>query len=137
VRFTSFLPAISKDALKKISAEIRSWRLHRRVNPDGREIAKLTNPKIRGWTGYYGAFCISKLYPGAPPHQHLPAAVGHEQLQEPEYLEESHQDAHGGRRETTAVLRALGPGQTGRQITRTARAVQRDTVTHGSGKARG
>ncbi len=63
VQFTSFLPAISKDALKKISAEIRSWRLHRRVNSDGREIAKLINPKIRGWMGYYGAFCISKLYP--------------------------------------------------------------------------
>src|SRR5664279_2451132 len=27
--FTSFLPAISKDALNKISAEVRSWRLHR------------------------------------------------------------------------------------------------------------
>ena len=63
VQFTSFLPAISKDALKKISAEIRSWRLHRWVNSDGREIAKLVNPKIRGWTGYYGAFYISKLYP--------------------------------------------------------------------------
>jgi hypothetical protein len=49
---TSFLPAISKDALKKISAEIRSWRLHRRVNSDGREIAKLINPKIQGWMGY-------------------------------------------------------------------------------------
>jgi len=63
VRFTSFLPAISKDALKKISAEIRSWRLHRWVNSDGREIAKLINPKIRGWMGYYGAFYISNLYP--------------------------------------------------------------------------
>jgi RNA-directed DNA polymerase len=39
VRFTSFLPAISKDALKKISEEIRSWRLHRWVNSDGGEIA--------------------------------------------------------------------------------------------------
>ena len=63
VQFTSFLPAISKDALKKISAEIRSWRLHRWVNSDGREIAKLINPKIWGWMGYYGAFYISKLYP--------------------------------------------------------------------------
>jgi RNA-directed DNA polymerase len=63
LRFTSFLPAISKDALKKISAEIRSWRLHRWVNSDGREIAKLINPKIRGWMGYYGAFYISNLYP--------------------------------------------------------------------------
>jgi RNA-directed DNA polymerase len=51
-RFTSFQPAISKDALKKISAEIRSWRLHRWVNSDGREIAKLINPKVRGWMGY-------------------------------------------------------------------------------------
>jgi RNA-directed DNA polymerase len=47
VRFTSFLPAISKGALKKISAEIRSWRLYRWVNSDGREIAKLINPKVR------------------------------------------------------------------------------------------
>jgi RNA-directed DNA polymerase len=50
-RFTSFQPAISKDALKKISAEIRSWRLHRWVNSDGREIAKLINPKVRGSPG--------------------------------------------------------------------------------------
>src|SRR4030095_12472573 len=28
-RFTSFLPAISKDALGKLSAEVRRWRLHR------------------------------------------------------------------------------------------------------------
>jgi hypothetical protein len=32
VQFTAFLPAISNDALKKISAEVRSWRLHRLAN---------------------------------------------------------------------------------------------------------
>jgi RNA-directed DNA polymerase len=63
VQFTSFLPAISKDALKKISAEIRSWRLHRRVSSDGGEIARLINPKTRGWMAYYGAFYRSALYP--------------------------------------------------------------------------
>ncbi len=63
VQFTSFLPAISKDALKKISAEVRSWRLHRWVSSDGREIAELINPKIRGWMAYYGAFYPSGLYP--------------------------------------------------------------------------
>ncbi len=63
VQFTSFLPAISKDALKKISAEVRSWRLHRWVSSDGREIAKLINPKIRGWMAYYGACYTSALYP--------------------------------------------------------------------------
>ena len=47
-QFTSFLPAISKDALKKISAEVRSWRLHRWVTSDGPEIARFINPKIRG-----------------------------------------------------------------------------------------
>jgi len=31
VMFVSFLPAISNDALKKISAKVRSWRLHRRT----------------------------------------------------------------------------------------------------------
>jgi len=29
--FTSFLPAVSKDALKKMSATVRSWRLRRRT----------------------------------------------------------------------------------------------------------
>ena len=63
VQFTSFLPAISKDALNKISAEVRSWRLHRWVSSGGREIAELINPKIRGWMAYYGAFYRSALYP--------------------------------------------------------------------------
>ena len=63
VQFTSFQPAISKDALKKISAEVRSWRLHRWVTSDGSEIARLINPKVRGWMAYYGAFNRSALYP--------------------------------------------------------------------------
>ena len=50
-QFTSFLPAISKDALKKISAEVRSWRLHRWVTSDGPEIARFVNPEIRGSPG--------------------------------------------------------------------------------------
>ena len=47
VQFTSFQPAISKDALKKISAEVRSWRLHRWVTSDGSDIARLINPITR------------------------------------------------------------------------------------------
>ncbi|MGB8385729.1 MAG: group II intron reverse transcriptase/maturase, partial [Dermatophilaceae bacterium] len=62
-KFTCFLPAISKEALKKISAEVRSWRLHRWVGSAGPEMAKLINPKIRGWMAYYGAFYRSELYP--------------------------------------------------------------------------
>jgi hypothetical protein len=63
VQFTAFLPAISKEALKKISAEVRSWRLHRWVSSDGREIAQMVNPKTRGWMAYYGAFYPAELYP--------------------------------------------------------------------------
>ena len=63
VQFTAFLPAISKNALKKISAEVRSWRLHRWVSSGGGEIAKLINPKTRGWMAYYAAFYPSALYP--------------------------------------------------------------------------
>ena len=62
-QFNSFLPAISKDALKKISAEVRSWRLHRRIDAEGSEIARFINPKIRGWMTYYGTFYRSALYP--------------------------------------------------------------------------
>jgi RNA-directed DNA polymerase len=40
VQFTGFLPAISKDALKKISAEVRSWRLHRHMELDSAGIAR-------------------------------------------------------------------------------------------------
>jgi RNA-directed DNA polymerase len=63
VQFTSFLPAISKDALKKISAEIRSWRLHRHMEMDSADIARWINPKVRGWMTYYGAFYHTALYP--------------------------------------------------------------------------
>jgi len=51
------------------------------------------------------------------------AAVGHEQVPQPGHLEESHPDADGSRRTAAAVLRTLGLGETGRQMTRTAGAV--------------
>jgi RNA-directed DNA polymerase len=61
--FTSFLPAISKDALKKVNAVVRSWRLHRRTNLSEADLARVINPVVRGWMNYYGAFYRSALYP--------------------------------------------------------------------------
>ncbi len=61
--FTSFSPAISKDALKKISAEVRSWRLHRHMEMTSADIARWINPKVSGWMSYYGTFRRSELYP--------------------------------------------------------------------------
>ncbi len=62
-KFVSFLPAISNDALKKISARVRSWRLHRRTGSTGEDLARVINPIVRGWMAYYGAFYRSALYP--------------------------------------------------------------------------
>lgn len=61
--FNSFLPAISKDALKKISSEVRSWRLYNRTGQDLKDVARDINPVVRGWMQYYGRFYRSKLYP--------------------------------------------------------------------------
>lgn len=61
--FRSFLPAISKAALKRISAEVRSWRLHQRTHPSDVDLARWINPIVRGWMNYYGAFYKSALYP--------------------------------------------------------------------------
>ncbi|WP_196443787.1 group II intron maturase-specific domain-containing protein [Planomonospora sp. ID67723] len=61
--FTDFLPAISKDALKKISVQVRRWRLHRRVGHSLAELARAINPIVGGWMQYYRAFYRSALHP--------------------------------------------------------------------------
>lgn len=61
--FVSFLPAISKQALKRISAEVRSWRLHHRTRLTEQDLADWINPIVRGWMNHYGAFYRSALYP--------------------------------------------------------------------------
>jgi RNA-directed DNA polymerase len=62
VNFTSFLPAISKDALRRISEQVRRWRLHRRTGQEFTDLAREINPVVRGWIQYYGAFYQSALY---------------------------------------------------------------------------
>jgi group II intron reverse transcriptase/maturase len=61
--FTNFLPAISKEALKKISKEVRSWRLHMQVRLTIHELARRINPVVRGWMHYYGAYYRTVLHP--------------------------------------------------------------------------
>ena len=55
-RFKSFSPAVSKEALKKMAREIRRLKIHRRTEMSIEEIAKMLNPKLRGWIYYYGKF---------------------------------------------------------------------------------
>ncbi|MEW2313633.1 group II intron reverse transcriptase/maturase [Streptomyces sp. NPDC006864] len=63
VTFRCFLPAVSKDALKRMSAEVRSWRIHRRTRHTFAQLARFINPIVRGWIQYYGAYYRSALEP--------------------------------------------------------------------------
>ena len=63
VNFTGFLPAVSKDALKRMSGQVRDWALHRRTGATTRQLADLINPRVRGWMQYYGAFYPTALRP--------------------------------------------------------------------------
>jgi RNA-directed DNA polymerase len=63
IRFTSFLPAVSKDALKKMGREVRRWRLHLRIGLTLADLARQINPVVRGWMQYYGAFYRTALHP--------------------------------------------------------------------------
>jgi RNA-directed DNA polymerase len=49
--------------LKKISGEVRGWRLHRKVNYTFAGLATMINPIVAGWTHYYGRFRRSAMYP--------------------------------------------------------------------------
>ncbi len=60
---TGFNPAISREALAKIGAQVRSWGLHRKHDLSAADLARWVNPVVRGWMNYYGAFYRSALYP--------------------------------------------------------------------------
>lgn len=61
--FSSFNPAISKDAKKAISRKIRKLGVRNRSDLSLEEIAKWLNPVIRGVINYYGKFNKSALWP--------------------------------------------------------------------------
>jgi RNA-directed DNA polymerase len=59
--YTGFLPAVSKDALKRMSEDVRSWRIHLHDAKELQDIAAWVNPRVRGWIAYYGRFFRSAL----------------------------------------------------------------------------
>jgi group II intron reverse transcriptase/maturase len=58
---TGFLPAVSKDAMKRMAAEIRGWRLGRCTGLSFTEVATMINRVVAGWINYYGRFYKSML----------------------------------------------------------------------------
>jgi len=61
--FVSFLPAVSKDAVKAMGREIRSWHIARRSDKSLGDLARMFNSIVQGWINYYGRFYKSMLYP--------------------------------------------------------------------------
>lgn len=60
--FTSFIPAISNKAKKVIQETIRSWQVQRMSDKTLKDLSRIFNPQIRGWTNYYGSFYKSGMY---------------------------------------------------------------------------
>jgi group II intron reverse transcriptase/maturase len=60
--FTSFLPGVSKDALKGMRQTVRGWQLHRQTGKTLAELAQQCNSTLRGWWNYYGAFYRSAMH---------------------------------------------------------------------------
>ena len=61
--FTSFLPAISPEALKAKSDRLRELRIHRHTDLSLDDLARWLNPIIAGWMNYYGRYYRSVMYP--------------------------------------------------------------------------
>jgi group II intron reverse transcriptase/maturase len=58
-----FMPAASPKALTSISRTVRRWALHHRSDRSLKDLAKMYNPCIRGWIGYYSNFYKMQLRP--------------------------------------------------------------------------
>jgi RNA-directed DNA polymerase len=54
--FTSFLPGVSADAMKRMRHTVRGWLIPRQTPATLAELAERYNPVLRGWWNYYGAF---------------------------------------------------------------------------------
>ncbi len=61
--FVNFLPAVSKDAVKAMGREMRSWHIARRSDKSLTDLARMFNSIVHGWINYYGRFYKSMLYP--------------------------------------------------------------------------
>jgi RNA-directed DNA polymerase len=61
--FVNFLPAVSKDAIKAMGRELRSWHIARRSDKSLTDLALMFNSIVQGWINYYGRFYKSRLYP--------------------------------------------------------------------------
>lgn len=60
-KFTSFLPAVSNEAMKSMRRTVKGWRLHRRTSISLEQLAQAYNPILRGWWNYYSHFYKTEM----------------------------------------------------------------------------
>ncbi len=61
--FSSFLPAMSTQALRAKGDELRAMRIPDRTTHNLNDLARWLNPVVGGWMQYYGRFYRSEMYP--------------------------------------------------------------------------
>ena len=61
--FTGFQPAVSREALKRMRQQIRSWHLPRQTPGNLTEFSEHYGAILRGWWTYYGSFYPSAVSP--------------------------------------------------------------------------
>ena len=79
--FTGFLPAVSKDALKRMSEEVRSWRIHLRSATELEDIAAWVNPLVTRVDRLLRQVLQDRARTPAAAHQLLPGALGATEVQ--------------------------------------------------------
>jgi RNA-directed DNA polymerase len=60
--FVSFVPAISRKAMKAIAADVRGWGIHEMSDKGLDDLSRMFNSRIRGWVNYYGRYYPSALH---------------------------------------------------------------------------
>ena len=60
--FTSFLPGVSPQALKKMRERIRTWRLGDHALLSMEDLTRFINPILRGWWQYYGRYYPTAMF---------------------------------------------------------------------------
>ena len=107
--FTSFLPAISKDALNKMSAEVRRWRLHLAPGTPLPSLARGSTRRARLDAVLRGVLPLRAASPPAT-HQRLPDALAPQEIQAAGIQEESPGLLGTDHRPVSPAVRPLGLG---------------------------
>jgi hypothetical protein len=105
--FSSFQPAISKDALSRINAEVRSWRLHNRTGHDLAGLAARIKPNRARLDAVLRCVLPFGDLPSPSTHQRLPDALDPQEVQTASGKEEGLPLLAGDRHAVPASVRAL------------------------------